>query len=57
MLGFTPKVKTVEIKPDGFVEELLLRATKINNMESAPDGVRGCENCCKLEELINVAVY
>jgi hypothetical protein len=23
MLGFTPKVKTVEIKPDGFVEELL----------------------------------
>jgi len=54
MLGFTPKVKHVEIKADSFIQELIHRANEINEQDAPPLHTSGCENCQLLENLIQV---
>ncbi|MBE0415740.1 MAG: PD-(D/E)XK nuclease family protein [Dehalococcoidia bacterium] len=55
MLGFTPKTKSVEVKPQSFIEELLNRASEINELEVPPPHISGCEDCQLLENLIRIA--
>ena len=55
MLGFTPKVKSVEIKPDHFIEGLLQRASKINGEEAPPQHTHTCKDYELLERLIEIA--
>ncbi len=54
MLGFTPKVRDVEIKPDHFIEELLRRAAEIDAEEAPPEHISTCRNCDLLERLIEI---
>lgn len=54
MLGFTPKVKGVEIKPDSFIEELIYRANEINEQDAPLSHIPGCENHQLLENLIQL---
>ncbi len=55
MLGFTPKVRGVEIKPDHFIEELLQRATEIDTGEVPPEHTSTCRDYELLERLIEIA--
>lgn len=55
MLGFTPKVKTVDIKPDNFIEGLLQRANEINEKEVPPEHTYAGQDCELLERLIGIA--
>ena len=54
MLGFTPKVRGVEIKPDRFIEELLQRATEIDAEEAPPEHTSTCRDRDLLERLIEI---
>ena len=53
MLGFSPKVKSVEIKPDSFIEGLLQKATEISNLSEPPRPTPTCQNCRLVEHLSN----
>lgn len=55
MLGFTPKVKNVDIKPDNFIEELLQRVNEINEKEVPPEHTYAGQDCQLLENLIQIA--
>lgn len=55
MLGFTPKVRGVEIKPDHFIEELLQRAAEIDVEEVPLEHTSTCRDCELLERLIEIA--
>lgn len=54
MLGFTPKVKSVEIKAGSFIQELVHRANEIYEQDAPPTHTSGCENCQLLENLIRI---
>jgi hypothetical protein len=53
-LGFTPKVKSVEIKPDSFIEGLLQKATYISNLPEPPKPEASCRNCRSVEHLSEI---
>lgn len=55
MLGFTPKVRSVEIKPGRFIEELLREASRINEEVVPPQHTNKCRDCDALERLIEIA--
>ena len=52
LLGFTPKLQTVEMKPDSFVEGLLARAGDLHNQDTPPTGRAGCQECLAVEGLV-----
>ena len=54
MLGFTPKLRTVEIRPDSFVEGLLVRAASIDRMPTPPPPTSGCKNCSLVAGLFDL---
>jgi len=55
MLGFTLKVRGIDIKPDHFIEELLQRANEINEAEMPPEHTSACQDYELLERLIEIA--
>lgn len=56
MLGFTPTIKSVEIKADSYIEGLLQRASKISEEEAPPHHNNRCKDCEALEGLIEIAL-
>ena len=54
-LGFTPKQRLVELKPDSFVEELMRQASEIAGSEAPPEPASGCRDCDALEQLLELA--
>lgn len=54
MLGFTPKVRSVEIKADHFIEGLLQQASQIDKEEAPPQHNYTCKDCELLEKLIEL---
>jgi len=56
MLGFTLKVRGIDIKPDHFIEELLQRANEINEAGIPPEHTSACRDCELLERLIEIAL-
>lgn len=54
LLGFTPKLQTVEMKPDSFIEDLLARARELLEMDTPPAGNVGCQDCQAVEELVEM---
>ncbi|MFQ5860370.1 MAG: PD-(D/E)XK nuclease family protein [Dehalococcoidia bacterium] len=55
MLGFTPRLRRVEVQPDSFVEELMERAREIDQREVPPHHTTGCPDCVSLEQLMVLA--
>lgn len=55
LLGFTPKLRTVEMKPDSFVEGLLAQAREFFDQGGPPTGRTGCQDCQAVEELMELA--
>ena len=54
LLGFTPKLQTVEMKPDSFIEDLLARARELLEMDTPPAGIAGCQECQAVQELVEM---
>ncbi|MSQ22203.1 MAG: hypothetical protein EXR53_02700 [Dehalococcoidia bacterium] len=54
LLGFTPKLKAVDVKPDSFIEGLLLLAKAILEQDAPPAGNGGCKECQAVEELMEM---
>jgi len=55
MLGFTPKVKNVDIKPDSFIEGLFQRANEIDEKDVPPEHAYAGRDCQLLERLVEIA--
>ena len=53
-LGFTAKLRPLELKPDSFVEGLLALANELYEQERAPEPLSGCRECDALEQLIQI---
>jgi hypothetical protein len=51
ILGFIPQVKSVEIKPDSFTEDLLQKCADIASLLEPPKPVSQCQNCRLLQNL------
>ncbi len=51
LLGFTPKLLDVDVKPDSFIEGLLRLARRILEEDTPPEGKHGCRECQAVEEL------
>ncbi len=51
LLGFTPKLRTVEMKPDSFIEELLALANEIYEQAVPPSGRPNCKDCQAVVDL------
>jgi len=56
MLGFTTKLRPVELKPEGYIEQLLQQADEICSTEKPPKPTPGCQDCRAMEQLIEVTV-
>jgi len=54
MLGFTPKVRSVEIKPDSFIEGLLKQASQLSMQGMPPQHNPTCRDCESLEKLFEL---
>lgn len=54
LLGFTPKLQVVDLKPDSFIEELLRLAREILEQDAPPAGNGGCKECQAVEELVEM---
>ena len=54
LLGFTPKLQSVEMKPDNFVEGLLALAREIYEHDTSPTGRTGCQDCQAVEALLEL---
>ena len=54
LLGFSPKLRSVEMKPDSFVEALLLAAREIDEQDTPPAGRSGCQECQAVEDLVEL---
>jgi hypothetical protein len=50
-LGFTPQVKSVEIKPDSFTEGILQKCADIASLPEPPKPVPQCHNCQLFQNL------
>ncbi len=57
ILGFTPRVKSVEIKPDSFIEGLLQKATDIASLPEPPKPISRCQNCLLVERLAEIGCF
>ena len=53
LLGFSPMVRAVEIRPDSFIEDLLSQAAAIHRLSSPPSAGQ-CRNCSLLGDLISL---
>ena len=51
LLGFTPKLRPVEMKPDSFIEELLALASEIYEQSMPPSGRPNCKDCQAVVDL------
>ncbi len=51
LLGFTPKLRIVEMKPDSFIEELLALANEISEQAMPPSGRPNCKDCQAVMDL------
>ena len=54
LLGFTPRLQRVDIKPDVFVEGLLALAKGIYEQEAPPVGKADCRDCRAVKELVEL---
>ena len=54
-LGFTPQVRDVEIHADNYIEDLLAKAARIEELSSPPPLAAGCANCALVDGLANLA--
>ena len=54
LLGFTPKVKSVEIRPDSFIEDLLTQAASIHRLSIPPTPAGSCHNCTAVVNLVQL---
>jgi len=54
LLGFTPRLCAVELKPDSFVEGLLARARDLYEQDTPPTGSAGCRECQAVEDLVEL---
>ncbi len=54
-LGFTPKLRSVELQPESYIEELLQRAEEINAADAPPEATPGCRDCQAMEKLMGLA--
>jgi len=57
ILGFTPQVKSVEIKPDSFIEGPLHKATEISNLSEPPKPTPTCQNCRLVRSLFEAVSF
>ena len=57
MLGFAPKVKSVEIMTDSFIEGLLHKATEISNLSEPPKPTPTCQNCRLVRSLFEAVSF
>ena len=54
-LGFTPKLRPVELQPESYIEELLQRAEEIHAADTPPEATPGCRDCQAMEKLMGLA--
>ena len=54
-LGFTPKVRDVEMHSDAYIGDLLAKAASIEELSSPPPPAAGWANCLLVDELANLA--
>ena len=54
LLGFSPKLRSVEMKPDSFVEALLLTAREIDKQDAPPAGRSSCKECQAVQDLVEL---
>ena len=55
LLGFSPRVRTVDVRSDSFVEDLMAEAARIYKLSDAPAPKDKCKNCLAVEELVGLA--
>jgi hypothetical protein len=53
---FSAHMLEVELVPEKVVKPLLREIRRIGDMEEAPEGRKGCEDCSKLEELLRLVL-
>ena len=51
LLGFTPRLLGVELKPESYMEALLALAAHFFHLDEPPDGKPGCQDCRAVEGL------
>ena len=56
MMGFTPQVKGIDIKPDSFTEGLLQKCADIANLPGPPMPVSQCHNCRLLQKVSEMVI-
>jgi hypothetical protein len=56
-LGFTPRIKNVEMKPDSFIEGLLQKATEISKLSEPPKPTPTCQNCRLVRSLFETVSF
>lgn len=55
MLPFVGKLLPIEVRPDATIPLLLKKVRRICDLERAPQGATGCEDCEKVNKLIELA--
>ena len=53
-LGFTAKLRPIELRPDSFVEGLLAQANELYELKTPPTGRAGCQECLAVEGLVEL---
>ena len=51
-MPFLAHIEKVELKEEEIIEPLLVEVREIGNMEEAPEGREGCEDCRRVGELV-----
>ena len=54
-LGFTAKLRPVELEQDSYIEERLRQAGELYEKKTPPEPLSECQNCDALEQLMEVA--
>jgi hypothetical protein len=55
MMSFVGKLLPIEVQPDKAIPPLLKRVRQICDLEKSPEGTTGCEDCEKVNKLIEYA--
>ena len=55
MLPFVGKLLPIEVRPDATIPPLMKKVRQICDLPMAPDGTIGCEDCEKVNKLIELA--
>ena len=56
LLGFTPRVRTVDVKQDSFIEDLMAKAALIYKLLDMPSHEKECKNCLAVDELVELGL-